>query len=129
MRAIGKTQPSQRSRTITCSSYSNFSLLQDIRGDVGPAESLYMTEIPKPVPKEGQALVKVKAFGINRADIMQRDGEYPVPPWVGKIMGLEFSGIIEGLGENSESSFSVGDEVFALAYGGMTTVPREHSQN
>ncbi|KKP04647.1 zinc-binding dehydrogenase [Trichoderma harzianum] len=90
----------------------------DIRGDVGPAESLYMTEIPKPVPKEGQALVKVKAFGINRADIMQRDGEYPVPPWVGKIMGLEFSGIIEGLGENSESSFSVGDEVFALAYGG-----------
>lgn len=88
-----------------------------------------MTEIPTPVPKEGQALVKVKAFGINRADIMQRDGEHPVPPWVGKIMGLEFSGIIEGLGENSESSFSVGDEVFALAYGGMATVPRGHPQN
>ncbi|KAM0471225.1 hypothetical protein ACHAPX_009405 [Trichoderma viride] len=90
----------------------------DIKGDIGPAESLYITEIPKPVPKEAQALVKVKAFGLNRADIMQRDGEYPVPPWAGKIMGLEFSGIIEELGENSEPSFKVGDEVFSLAYGG-----------
>lgn len=81
-----------------------------------------MTEIPKPVPKEGQALVRVKAFGLNRADIMQRDGEYPVPPWAGKILGLEFSGIIEELGENSEPSFSVGDEVFSLTYGGKKTL-------
>lgn len=94
----------------------------DIRGDIGPAESLYMTEIPKPMPKEGQALVRVKAFGLNRADIMQRDGEYPVPPWAGKVLGLEFSGIIEELGENSESSFSVGDEVFSLTYGGKNTL-------
>ena len=68
--------------------------------------------------KEGQALVRVKAFGINRADVMQRDGEYPVPPWAPNILGLEFSGIIEELGENSEPSFKIGDEVFALAYGG-----------
>lgn len=80
-----------------------------------------MTEIPKPVPKEAQALIRVKAFGLNRADIMQRDGEYPVSPWAGKIMGLEFSGIIEELGENSEPSFKVGDEVFSLAYGGKKT--------
>lgn len=80
-----------------------------------------MTEIPKPVPKEGQALVRVKAFGLNRADVMQRDGEYPVPPQAGKILGLEFSGIIEELGENSEPSFSVGDEVFSLTYGGKKT--------
>jgi NADPH:quinone reductase-like Zn-dependent oxidoreductase len=101
----------------------------DIRGDIGPAEALYMAEIPKPVPKEGHALIRVKAFGINRADIMQRDGEYPVPPWAGKILGLEFSGIIEELGENSESSFSVGDEVFALAYGGKIALSRTRCEN
>lgn len=90
----------------------------DIQGGIGPAESLYMTEIPRPVPKQGEALVRVKAFGLNRADIMQRDGEYPVPPWASNILGLEFSGIIEELGEDTESSFNVGDEVFSLAYGG-----------
>nr|WOD46117.1 hypothetical protein [Trichoderma atroviride] len=101
----------------------------DIKGDIGPAEALYMAEIPKPVPKEAQALVRVKAFGLNRADIMQRDGEYPVPPWAGKIMGLEFSGIIEALGENSEPSFKVGDEVFSLTYGGKKSTSGSWCEN
>jgi hypothetical protein len=58
---------------------------QDIKGDVGPAESLHFTEVKRPVPGPEQALVRVKAFGINRADIMQRDGEYPVPPMLENI--------------------------------------------
>ncbi|KAL6856803.1 putative quinone oxidoreductase [Trichoderma novae-zelandiae] len=64
-----------------------------IRAISGPVESLYITDAPKPVSKEGQALVRVKAFGINRPDI------------------------IEKLGEDSEPSFKTGDAVFALAYG------------
>jgi NADPH:quinone reductase-like Zn-dependent oxidoreductase len=81
-----------------------------------------MTEIPKPVPKEGQALVRIKAFGINRADIMQRDGEYPVPPQAGKILGLEFAGVVEAFGELHETTFKIGDEVFGLTYGGWCSV-------
>lgn len=68
---------------------------QDIKGDVNPAESLYFTEVERPVPGPEQALVRVKAFGINRADMMQRDGEYLVSPNAGKYLGLEFSGVIE----------------------------------
>jgi NADPH:quinone reductase-like Zn-dependent oxidoreductase len=70
------------------------------------------------VPTGSQALVKIHAFGINRTDIMQRDGEYPVPKQGGKIMGVEFSGVIEAFGEDYETSFKIGDEVFGLAYGG-----------
>ncbi|OCL14333.1 quinone oxidoreductase putative [Glonium stellatum] len=90
----------------------------DIKGDVGSAEALYITDIPKPHPKGAQALVRVKAFGINRADIMQRDGEYPAPPQAGRILGLEFAGVIETLGEDHETSFKIGDEAFGLVYGG-----------
>lgn len=94
----------------------------DIKGDVGPADALYIAEVPKPVPKGAQALVRIKAFGINRADVMQRNGEYPVPPQAGKILGLEFSGVIEAFGADHETSFKIGDEVFGLAYGGRCRV-------
>lgn len=59
-------------------------------------------------------------FGINRMDITQREGRYQVPPQAGKILGVEFSGIIEQLGDMDpdDESFKVGDEVFGLAYGG-----------
>jgi NADPH:quinone reductase-like Zn-dependent oxidoreductase len=90
----------------------------DITSGIGPAEALYMTEIPKPSPKETQALVRVKAFGVNRADVMQRNGEYPVPPQAGKILGLEFAGIIEAFGDSPGTEFRIGDEVFGLTYGG-----------
>ncbi|KAF2664361.1 NAD(P)-binding protein [Microthyrium microscopicum] len=94
----------------------------DIKNDVGTANSLYFTDVSRPVPSPTQALVRVKAFGINRVDIMQRDGQYPVPPQAGKIMGVEFSGIIAELGEEHETSFKIGDEVFGLAYGEYVAV-------
>ncbi|KAF2808036.1 putative quinone oxidoreductase [Mytilinidion resinicola] len=90
----------------------------DIKGGTGPADSLFITSIPKPVPAAAQALVKIKAFGLNRMDLFQREGHYPLPPQAGKILGVEFSGIIEGVGEDPEKGFKVGDEVFGLAYGG-----------
>lgn len=70
------------------------------------------------MPKASDALVKIKAFGLNRMDLLQRQGYYPVPPHASTILGVEFSGTIESLGSEPESSFHVGDEVFGLAYGG-----------
>ena len=51
-------------------------------------------------------------------DLLQREGHYPVPPQAGPILGVEFSGTIETLGEGCKDGFKKGDEVFGLAYGG-----------
>ncbi|KAF2195422.1 putative quinone oxidoreductase [Zopfia rhizophila CBS 207.26] len=90
----------------------------DIKGGAGPIEALHITTIPKPRPNGTQALVKIKAFGLNRMDLLQREGHYPVPPQAPKTLGVEFSGVIEAVGDRPEEGFKVGDEVFGLAYGG-----------
>jgi NADPH:quinone reductase-like Zn-dependent oxidoreductase len=90
----------------------------EIEGGKGPISALHITDIPRPKPTGTQALVKVKAFGLNRMDLMQREGHYPVPPQAPSTLGVEFSGIIEELGGDSEDGFKKGDEVFGLAYGG-----------
>lgn len=59
--------------------------------------------------------MQIHAFGINRMDSMQRMGQYPLPPGVSTILGVEFSGTIE---DPNGSSYAAGDEVFGLAYGG-----------
>lgn len=76
--------------------------------------------MPTPQPGQGQALVKVKAFGINRMDILQRHGKYPLPPQAPKTLGVEFSGTVESFGPGAEGGHGLkaGDEVFGLAYGG-----------
>jgi NADPH:quinone reductase-like Zn-dependent oxidoreductase len=64
-------------------------------------------------------LVKVKAFGINRGDMLQRDGKYPGIAHLTKTMGLECSGVISQLREGElDDEWKVGDEVFSLLYGG-----------
>lgn len=75
-------------------------------------------ETAKPTPADCEALVKVKAFGINRMDIIQRRGFYPLPPQAPLTLGVEFSGTIESVGSSATGSFKPGDEVFGLAYGG-----------
>jgi putative PIG3 family NAD(P)H quinone oxidoreductase len=75
-------------------------------------------ETPKPTAQQGQAVVKVVAFGINRMDLSQRRGGYPVPPQAPATLGVEFSGVIEALGAGDHRGLSEGDEVFGLAYGG-----------
>jgi len=90
----------------------------DIKNGKGPATSLVIVDTERPVAKAGQALVKIKAFGLNRMDLLQRQGHYPVPPQAGKILGVEFSGHIESLGPEVKEGFKKGDEVFGLAYGG-----------
>ncbi|TVY62889.1 Quinone oxidoreductase PIG3, partial [Lachnellula suecica] len=89
----------------------------DITNGTGPATSLHIASIPKPSVSSGQAIVKIKAFGLNRMDLLQREGHYPVPPQAPKTLGVEFSGTIEELGDSTEG-FKKGDEVFGLAYGG-----------
>ena len=90
----------------------------DIKGGKGPIENMFINDIPRPEPTAAQALIKVKAFGLNRMDLLQRDGLYPLPPQAPKTMGVEFSGTIEELAKESESGFKKGDAVFGLAYGG-----------
>lgn len=80
------------------------------------AQSLYFGKVPKPVPGADEVLVKVYAFGLNRMDISQRMGHYPLPPGVTSILGVEFSGIVAE--DSKDSKWKAGDEVFGLAFGG-----------
>ncbi|KAE8309959.1 hypothetical protein BDV41DRAFT_590672 [Aspergillus transmontanensis] len=93
-----------------------------IEGGKGPATAMYISDLATPVPAPGQALVKIRAFGLNRMDILQREGLYPVlPPHAPETMGVEFSGVIEEFGDEDASEvagFKRGDGVFGLAYGG-----------
>ncbi|KAM3072407.1 hypothetical protein ACMFMG_009210 [Clarireedia jacksonii] len=91
----------------------------DIKNGTGHAGALFINgSTPKPTASNGEAIVKVKAFGLNRMDLLQREGRYPVPPHAPKTLGVEFSGTIESLGSGVKEGLSVGDEVFGLAYGG-----------
>jgi putative PIG3 family NAD(P)H quinone oxidoreductase len=65
--------------------------------------------------------VRIHAFGLNRMDLLQRQGQYPIPPQAPKTLGVEFSGVIVSLGSSASDgghSWNVGDEVLGLAYGG-----------
>lgn len=88
-----------------------------IEGDKGPASALVPHEAPRPRPGPGQILIAVKAAGINRPDIAQRNGHYPPPPGAPEILGLEVSGVVEQVGEGAPR-WSVGDRVTALLGGG-----------
>ncbi|MFM9890509.1 MAG: NAD(P)H-quinone oxidoreductase [Rickettsiales bacterium] len=71
----------------------------------------------KPVAGTGEILVKVAFVGVNRADILQREGKYPPPEGASKLPGLEVSGTIEEIGDGVVG-WSVGEEVCALLSGG-----------
>ncbi|MEO6818523.1 MAG: NAD(P)H-quinone oxidoreductase [Ginsengibacter sp.] len=84
----------------------------------GDPEVLKIEERPLPETTENEVLIKVKAAGINRPDIAQRQGKYPAPPGApADIPGLEVSGIIEACGKNV-TRWKKGDEVCALLSGG-----------
>ena len=83
----------------------------------GGPEALVPGTRPVPKPGKGEVLVKVAGAGVNRADVLQRMGRYPMPPGASDIPGLEASGTVVALGEGA-SRFAVGDEVCALLSGG-----------
>ena len=83
----------------------------------GGPEVLKLCERPMPVIKAGEVLIKVHAAGVNRPDVLQRTGNYPVPPGASDIPGLEVAGeIIDG--DLTGSAFKKGDMVCALVQGG-----------
>jgi NADPH2:quinone reductase len=84
----------------------------------GKPDVLRWSEVPDPGrPGEGEVLLEVVASAVNRADLLQREGNYPPPPGASKILGLECSGRIAELGPGVQG-WSVGDEVCALLAGG-----------
>ena len=70
-----------------------------IEGGKGPAEALKAVQIDTPRPAPGQILIRVKAAGVNRPDLIQRMGFYPPPPGSPETMGLEVAGVVAALGE------------------------------
>lgn len=78
----------------------------------GDVDVIRRGESPDPVPAPDQALVEVKAFAINRADILQRKGHYPPPPGESDIPGLEASGVV--ISAPKGSGFNSGDRVMTL---------------
>jgi NADPH2:quinone reductase len=83
----------------------------------GKPEVLQLCERPQPALKPGEVLIKVHAAGINRPDVLQRLGHYPVPPGASDLPGLEVAGEIVD-GDLAGSPFSKGDMVCALVQGG-----------
>ncbi|MDG1996892.1 MAG: NAD(P)H-quinone oxidoreductase [Emcibacteraceae bacterium] len=88
-----------------------------IAKDVGGPEVLEIGDVTTPTPSDKEVLIKVEAAGINRPDIVQRNGLYPPPPGASPILGLEAAGIIEAIGENV-TKWKIGDQVCALLSGG-----------
>lgn len=83
----------------------------------GPPEALQPETRPTPRPKDGELLVRVKAAGVNRPDVLQRKGCYPPPPGVTDIPGLEIAGEVVELGPGA-GRYRVGDELCGLVPGG-----------
>ena len=83
-------------------------------------KSLSWSDVSAPVIRSDEVLVRVCAAGVNRADLLQREGNYPPPPGCPDWMGLEISGVIEAAGEEAKekSNWKCGDKVCALLGGG-----------
>ncbi|XP_007937462.1 quinone oxidoreductase PIG3-like [Orycteropus afer afer] len=93
----------------------------------GGPENLYLKEVDKPSPGEGEVLLKVAASALNRADLLQRQGQYAPPPGASSILGLEASGNVAELGPGCHGHWKPGDSAMALLPGGgqaqYVTVP------
>nr|WP_209781493.1 NAD(P)H-quinone oxidoreductase [Azospirillum agricola] len=87
-----------------------------IREPGGP-EMLRAVTRPLPVPADGEVLIRVAAAGMNRGDLLQRQGLYPPPPGASDLPGLEVSGLVAALGAGVQG-LAVGDRVCALVAGG-----------
>jgi len=86
----------------------------------GAPEVLQLCERPTPEPKPGELLIAVQASGVNRPDVLQRKGNYPVPPGITDIPGLEIAGTVAaGAPEDlAAAGLAIGDAVCALVAGG-----------
>lgn len=89
---------------------------------VDEKQKLFFSEIEMPEVADDECLIKVQAIGVNRADILQKQGKYPAPNGESKILGIEACGDIVAIGDSSaqvnDNGFEVGDKVFAIVPGG-----------
>lgn len=83
----------------------------------GGPEVLQLKERPLPAPRAGEILIKVAAAGVNRPDVLQRTGHYPVPPDASDLPGLEIAGEVVATGD-AVTLWKPGDQVCALVHGG-----------
>jgi putative PIG3 family NAD(P)H quinone oxidoreductase len=83
----------------------------------GGPEQLQLSTRPTPQPGEGEVLVRVEAAGVNRPDVMQRQGRYPPPPGASDLPGMEIAGEIVSLGSHV-TGLKVGDKICSLLPGG-----------
>ena len=85
----------------------------------GGPEQLILTDREVPVPRTGEVLVRVVAAGLNRADLLQRQGHYPPPPGADDVLGMECSGYVAALGpDTADGRWTVGDPCLALLASG-----------
>jgi len=92
----------------------------------GGPEMLTLGEAPDPIPAPHELLVNVKAAGVNRAEVLQRQGKYPPPAGASEILGLELAGEVIAKGKET-TQFNIGDRIMGLvtggAYAGLCAVP------
>lgn len=88
-----------------------------IATEPGGPEVLTVTELPDPQPGPGEVLLDVAAAGLNRADLLQRQGFYPPPPGASEVIGMECSGTVAAVGEGVDG-WRPGDQACALLAGG-----------
>ena len=102
----------------------------EIANGKGPASALHIAERPHPAPASGEICIQIKAAGVNRPDIVQREGRYPPPPGASDVLGLEVAGVVVAVGQDV-TRWKVGDEVCALLGGGgyaeYATVDARHA--
>ncbi len=88
----------------------------EIKAFGGPV-GLVLASVARPTPGANEVLIEVAAAGVNRPDVLQRQGGYPPPPGASPILGLEVAGKVVGLGQGC-SRYQMGDQVCALVPGG-----------
>ncbi|MBA6339892.1 NAD(P)H-quinone oxidoreductase [Colwellia sp. MB02u-10] len=84
---------------------------------INDQQQLSLDETDKPAIGDDECLIKVRAIGVNRADILQKKGQYPPPPGESSILGIEACGELVAIG-GLQTSWNVGDKVFAIVPGG-----------
>ena len=83
----------------------------------GGPDALRMVDLPIPEPGPGEVRLRVHATAVNRADILQREGRYPVPPGTSEVLGLEAAGRLDAIGPDV-TGWEPGDRAMALLAGG-----------
>ncbi len=115
---VGSTGPAFGSGLARGGEYVTFHRMKAIIVDTQtPERDLIWQDVADPVAGKNQVLVDIHASAVNRADLLQRAGQYPPPPGESDIIGLEMSGIIAAVG-SAVQAWQVGDHVCALLGGG-----------